>query len=396
MFSLCPSVSHHLGWAFDVFELFREEAGDERDQDSCQNLPFCCLKFSFVADACAQLHLEVEEDPAQYLLLSPSFPFSDSRVHNLQSSSLGYSCTNIASSLASLAFGSNIVHHLCICLSVRTGQKSHHDQWRGWKTASRSWGQICHLFLVGPFLPLPIVAALQPNVLRLGSADKRDWKGTISFTSISRDCSRDYSLLKSSLQLFYVWKASPASKSGPGLQVWGTMFWWSPSETGASTWGCWGSWDCSLAALSGATSHCPLQPTPKVVHRAVWAAHTDRGAARGSGLWQEPTQIPTVRDRREQPLGHGRLLAAGWAGLQFSCLSLQFCIAPVNRAWHDKPSTPSVQLLFLLSLKKMSQKGWGCSTFDIPLSSWWAPWGEVSWWSWNCSLHKCCHSAGLP
>lgn len=96
MFSLCPSVSHHFSWALDVFELFREEAGDERDQDSCQNLPICCLKFSFVADACAQLHLEVEEDPAQYLHLS--FPFSASRVLNLQSSSLGYACTNIGSS----------------------------------------------------------------------------------------------------------------------------------------------------------------------------------------------------------------------------------------------------------------------------------------------------------
>lgn len=242
MFSLCPSVGHHFSWALDVFEFFREEAGGERDQDSCQNLPIHCLKFSFVADACAQLHLEMEEDSAQYLQLSPSFPFSTSRVHNPQSSSLGCACTNIDSSLASPAFCSNIVHYLCICLSARTDQKSHRDQWRGWERASRSWGKVCHLFLVGPFLLLPTIAALQPTVLRLGSADKRDWKGTICFTSLTRDCFRDYSQVKSSFQLFHVWKASPAPKSGPSLQVQGTMFWWS-------------------------------QP------------HTDRGAALGSGLW---------------------------------------------------------------------------------------------------------------
>lgn len=149
------------------------------------------------------------------------------------------------------------------------------------------------------------------------------------FTSLTRDCFRDYSLLKSSFQLFYVWKASPASRSGPILQVQGTVFWWSQSDR------------CHPLEMSGelelfsGCSSWSCQPLPRgggqhsqtdVLHmaQAVAGAHS----------------YPSVRDRRGQPLGHSRLVAAGWAGPQLSCLSLQLCTAPVNRASSDKPPTP--------------------------------------------------------
>lgn len=80
------------------------------------------------------------------LQLSLSIPPSACTVHNLQSNRLDNACTNIGTSLASLAF----VHHSCM-----------------WGRTRRPWGHVCNLFVGGLFLPLPVVGARQPNELRL-------------------------------------------------------------------------------------------------------------------------------------------------------------------------------------------------------------------------------------
>lgn len=156
-----------------VFLSFSEEKLEwERDEESCWNLPICCLKLSFVAAVCAQLHPERGEDPAQYsvtraaLQLSPSVPFSASRVHDLQSNSFDNACTNIGSSSASLAFCSNIVH-LCMCVSQWGVARRRVIMTSGGSRKELADSEVCNLFVAGPFLPLPTAAALQPNELSL-------------------------------------------------------------------------------------------------------------------------------------------------------------------------------------------------------------------------------------
>lgn len=149
-------------------------------------------------------------------------------------------------------------------------------------------------------------------------------------TSLTRDCFRDYSLLKSSFQLFLCVEGQPCLQEWPSPAGSGYHVLVEPVRDRCQPLGMLGELGLFSGCSSGAASHCP---------KAVGSTHRQM-CCTWLRLWQEPTQIPTVRDRRGQPLGHSRLLAAGWAGPQFSCLSLQLCIAPVNRAWRDKPPTP--------------------------------------------------------
>lgn len=71
-------------------------------------------------------------------------------------------------------------------------------------------------------------------------------------------------------------------------------------------------------------------------------------------------------------------------------LALWLHVALVNTAWREKPPSHSVYLLFAQAKRP------GAAPLAMPSSPPSRHLGEVSWWSWNCPLHKCCHSTGLP
>lgn len=130
--------------------------------------------------------------------------------------------------------------------------------------------------------------------------------------------------MKSSLQLFLCVEGLPCLQEWPKPESSGYHVLVEPVRDRGQHLGMLGK----LGLFSGWSSWC-YQPLPT-------AAHTKGGAQSCVGsthrqrccTWLRPVagaHPDSQCDKSGQPQGHSRLLAAGWAGPQFSCLSLQFC-----------------------------------------------------------------------
>lgn len=195
----------------------------------------------------------------------------------------------------------------------------------------------------------------------LRNADKIAGKGTICFSSITRGCFGDYSLINSWF-LFFFMGGNPilplwviqACRQASWTWVQGTTVLWSWSEMGDD-------------ALDARTIlwllFLVLPDTACCFPHQEWCTRCS-ACALGSG------QFPSVRGGRKRSLGHWRLPAAGWTGLRLFSGSAWSLWTQSGMTSHPVPLSscfsPSCS-------EKGGKKAWGCSACNAQFSSRWTP-----------------------
>lgn len=165
-------------------------------------------------------------------------------------------------------------------------------------------------------------------------------------------------------------------------------------EMGANTLGCWGNWDCSLAALPDATRHCCTPHWGRCA--GLCGQHTlavQLRLAQASG--RNPPSSPLWEAGGDRPwVVTGFLLLAGQEHSPLAGSPAPCGPCECSLAWQ------ATQLFCLVAFPPLFQKKEMKGSGPVPLAMPSPPpsrhLGEVSWWSWNCPLHKCCRSTGPP